>query len=75
MQAASSQLSDFIGRLNSLRDTKFKAWFASVCDIRLLLKTYAVITTAGIYDDYWNAGNNYFLYFNSKGLLALLMRP
>lgn len=66
LQSASAQLSDFITKLNALRDTQFKAWITSVCNVRLLLKTYAVITTAGMYDDYWNAGNNYFLYFNSK---------
>lgn len=63
--AAAEQLSKFISNINNLRDKSFQAWIISVCDIRLLLKTYAVMTTAGIYDDYWNTGDNYYLFFNS----------
>ena len=34
----------------------------------LLLKTYAVNVAVGMWDDYWNNANNYYLYFNSKHL-------
>ena len=66
LSAASAQLTDFISKLNKLRGKEFQGWIISVCDVKLLLRTYAVIATVGMYDDYWNTGNNYYLYFNSK---------
>jgi hypothetical protein len=29
------------------------------------MRTYAVSVAVGMWDDYWNNGNNYYLYFNS----------
>ena len=37
-------------------------------DIDLLLKTYAVNVAVGMWDDYWNNANNYYIYFNARGL-------
>ena len=33
----------------------------------LLLKTYAVNVAVGMWDDYWNNANNYYIYFNGRG--------
>lgn len=62
---ASAQLKDFITKLNTLQGKAFQGWIISVMDVKMFLKTYAAICTVGMYDDYWNNGNNYFLYFNS----------
>ena len=32
----------------------------------MLMKTYAVNVAVGMWDDHWNNGNNFYLYFNSK---------
>ena len=63
---AKSQLQDFISNLNSLQGTAFREWISSVMDIDLFLRTYAVNVAVGMWDDYWNNSNNYYLYFNSK---------
>lgn len=62
---AKAQLQDFIGNLNSLSGSAFNEWFASVMDVDLFLRTYAVNVAVGMWDDYWNNSNNYYLYFNS----------
>ena len=63
---AKSQLQDFISNLNSLQGKAFREWISSVMDIDLFLRTYAVNVAVGMWDDYWNNSNNYYLYFNSK---------
>jgi len=63
-EGAKAQLQDFIGRLNSLSGAAFDSWIASVMDIDLLLRTYAVNVVVGMWDDCWNNGNNYYLYFD-----------
>ena len=61
--AAKSQLQDFIYRLNRLEGDAFKDWISSVCDVDLLLRTYAVNVAVGMWDDYWCNKNNYYLFF------------
>ena len=63
--AATEQLKDFITKLNSLKGDVFRLWFSDICDVELLLRTYAVNVAVGMWDDYWNNGNNYYLYFSS----------
>lgn len=63
--AAQEQLKDFILKLNGKSDESFRKWIEEVCDVELLLKTYAVNVAVGMWDDYWNNSNNYYLYFNS----------
>ena len=63
--AAKAQLQDFIRNLNSLDGTAFDNWISSVMDVDLLLRTLAVNVAVGMWDDYWNNSNNYYLYFNS----------
>ena len=65
LATAKAQLNDFIKNLNTLKENEFQSWITSVMDVELFLRTYAAITTTGMYDDYWNTGNNYFLFFNS----------
>lgn len=64
-EAAEAQLKNFIYALNNTPDSQFHDWIASVCDVPLLLKTAAVNVVLGMWDDYWNNGNNFYLYFNS----------
>ncbi len=66
LEPAKAQMKDFIGKLNSLQGDVFRNWIGSVCDVELLLRTYAVNVAVGHWDDYWNNMNNFYLYFNSR---------
>ncbi len=66
--SARVQLVDFMNKLNGLNDNEFYTWIQQVTDMDLLLKTYAVNVAVGMWDDYWNNANNYYIYFNGKGL-------
>lgn len=66
--SARVQLIDFMNKLNSLNDNDFYTWIQEVTDIDLLLKTYAVNVAVGMWDDYWNNANNYYIYFNARCL-------
>ena len=68
-QAAKTQLEDFILKLTGKGEDSFKKWIKEVCDVELLLKTYAVNVAVGMCDDYWNNGNNFYLYFNTTDKL------
>lgn len=63
-ESAKAQLQHFIRNLNSLSGDSFNAWIASVTDVELLLRTLAVNVAVGMWDDYWNNANNYYLYFD-----------
>ena len=65
LSAATQQLKNFIDKLNSLSGSEFDEWISSVMDVELFLKTYAINVAVGMWDDYWNNCNNYYLYFNS----------
>ena len=62
---AKEQLQDFILKIKGKSDESFKTWIQEVCDVELLMRTYAVNVAVGMWDDLWNNGNNYYLYFNS----------
>ena len=64
--SAEAQLKDFILKLSGKGRDSFYKWIQEVCDVRLLLRTYAVNVTVGMWDDYWANSNNYYLYFNTK---------
>lgn len=64
-EAAKIQLMDFMQKLNGKGDENFKTWIQQVCDVRLLLRTYAINVAVGMWDDHWNNQNNYYLYFDS----------
>lgn len=64
--AAREQLKDFITNLRERSGDDFRTWIERVCDVELLLKTYAVNVAVGMWDDYWNNSNNYYLYFNTS---------
>lgn len=64
--AAKTQLIEFTRNLSQRTGQDFHDWIASVCDVRLLLRTYAVNVVVGMWDDYWNNCNNYYIYFNSS---------
>lgn len=67
LEAAKAQMTDFVTNLNTLDGTAFHDWIGSHMDVDLFLKTYAVNVGIGMWDEYWNnAGNNTFLYFNSR---------
>jgi spore coat protein CotH len=65
-EAAKEQLYEFSKNLTQLEGQEFHDWIAKVCDVRLLLRTYAVNVVVGMWDDYWNNCNNYYIYFNSS---------
>lgn len=62
---AKEQLQDFILKLNGKGRDSFYKWIKEVCDVEFLLKTYAVNVAVGMWDDLWNNGNNYYLYFTT----------
>lgn len=66
--SARVQLIDFMDKLNNLGDNEFYTWIQQVTDVELLLRTYAVNVAVGMWDDYWNNANNYYIYFNGRGL-------
>ncbi len=66
--SARVQLVDFMNKITNLNDSEFYVWIQQVTDIDLLLKTYAVNVAVGMWDDYWNNANNYYLYFNGTHL-------
>ncbi len=68
-EQAKEQLQDFILKLNGKNDESFYKWITEVCDVEFLLKTYAVNVAVGMWDDHWNNGNNFYLYFNSTDKL------
>lgn len=63
--AAEGQLKSFISDFTRLKDEAFYEWLERVCDVEFLLKTYALSVALGSCDDYWNTGNNYYLYFTN----------
>lgn len=63
---AKAQLQSFIRKVNNLSDSEFKVWMEEKFDVGLFLKTMAVNVAVGMWDDLWNNGNNYYLYFNSS---------
>ena len=65
-ETAKTQLIEFTRNLTQRTGDDFHDWIASVCDVRLLLRTYAVNVAVGMWDDYWNNCNNYYIYFNSS---------
>ncbi len=65
-EAAKAQLIEFSKNVTQRTGQDFHDWIASVCDVRLLLRTYAVNVVVGMWDDYWNNCNNYYIYFNSS---------
>lgn len=68
--AAKTQLVDFIQKLKGKSDESLKAWIPTVCNVELLLKTYAVNVAVGMWDDYWVNKNNYYIYFNTSDQYA-----
>ncbi len=66
--AAKEQFIDFQLKLNGKSDDSFYTWIKQVCDVDLLLRTYAVTVAVGMWDDYWNNANNYYLYFTTEDI-------
>ena len=66
-QEARAQLNAFIEKLNAPVSEPYFKWLESCIDIDLLLRTYAVNVVVGMWDDYWNNANNYYLYFTPEG--------
>ncbi len=63
--SARRQLIEFSRNLTQRKGKDFYDWITSVCDVELLLRTYAANVAVGMWDDYWNNCNNYYIYFNS----------
>lgn len=71
-EQARKQLDDFIAKLNGYSNDAFYNWIESVMDIELFLRTYAVNVAVGMWDDYWNNANNYYLYFTPDNRLYFI---
>ncbi len=67
LAAAKEALISFIHDLNSLSDDEFPSWISGRMDIDLFLKTLAVDSATGSWDDYWHGCNNYYLYIQPDG--------
>lgn len=69
-ETAKAQLQDFMLKLNGKAHgtpgDSFYKWIKQVCDVDLLMRTYAVNVALGMWDDLWNNGNNYYLYFTTS---------
>ena len=65
---AKAQLVDFMLKLNGKGRDSFYTWINQVCDVDLLLRTYAACVAMGSWDDYWNNSNNYYLYFTTEDI-------
>ena len=65
LENAKAQFRAFCEKVNMLDDAEFAQWLPTVCDVPLLVRTYATVVAVGSWDDYWNNSNNYYLYFNS----------
>ena len=65
-EEAAAQLKNFIKNVSTLNDKQFYTWIQQVCDVDLLLRTYAVNVALGGWDDHWNNSNNFYIYFNSN---------
>lgn len=67
LNAAKSQLQDFINNIKNKNGDDFKSYISQKMDIDLFLKTYAVNVAVGMWDDYWNNSNNFYFYFDPNG--------
>ena len=65
LSTAKSQLLSFMKNLRDLKGQQFHDWLGEAIDINLFLRTYAVNVAVGMWDDYWNNTNNFYIYFNS----------
>lgn len=68
LEDAKVLLYDFIDNLNARSGTALLTWMQKHCDLQLLMKTYAVNVAVGMWDDYWNNCNNYYLYFSGSSV-------
>lgn len=55
-------LKRFIRRLNTLQGKEFERFIQNHFEVDLFLRTLAISVLSGMSDDYWNMGNNYYLY-------------
>lgn len=67
-EVAKAQLIEFMRKLSEYEGEELYNWITSVCDVELLLRTYAVNVAVGNWDDYWVNSNNYYLYFNTSDI-------
>ena len=67
LNAAKSQLVEFITQINSRSGSDLQNYVSSKLDVDLFLKTYAVNVTLGMWDDYWRNKNNFYFYFDADG--------
>ena len=65
LEGAKAQLRHFMKQLRDLKGQQLHDWLGEAIDINLLLRTYAVNVAVGMWDDYWNNTNNFYIYFNS----------
>ncbi len=72
LDAAKTQLSNFIKSLNSKSGSDLKVWLESNVDVDMFLKAYAVNVMVGMWDDYWLNTNNYYFYFDDNNKFTFI---
>ena len=65
LESAKAQLRHFMKQLRDLKGQQLHDWLEQTIDIELLMRTYAANVAVGMWDDYWNNTNNFYIYFNS----------
>ncbi len=67
LEKAKLQFSQFMNDLQDKEGRDFEKWIESAFNLDLFLRTLAAHVMVGMWDDYWNLGNNFYLYFDEKG--------
>ncbi len=64
---AKSELESFIYNINNKTGADFENWITANMDVDGFLRAYAINVLVGMWDDYWNNANNYYLYQDIDG--------
>ncbi len=67
LDKAKEQFIGFMENLKNKEGREFEKWIGQALDVDMFLRTLAVHVLTGMWDDYWNLGNNFYLYFDEKG--------
>ncbi len=71
-EQAKAVLYDFVQKLNTLKGKDFERWVDKHVDVDQFMRYLAVNTMLGMWDDYWNNQNNFYVYFNRQGKMTFI---
>lgn len=66
-----SEMQSFVDAINTLEGAEFQSYINQNFEIDKFLRMLAVNVLVGMPDDYWGMGNNYYLYFNTTGMVEM----